>query len=82
MQWVGQFISEFWSVNVKLPLASAVCSRAWNPPTAPLFKINVDVAIFPFQRMCGVGVVIRDEMGLEVGALGKRLNIPLGPLEA
>ncbi|KAF3976054.1 hypothetical protein CMV_000739 [Castanea mollissima] len=26
--------------------------------------------------------VHQDEMGLEVGALGKRLNIPLGPLEA
>ena len=46
-----------------------MCSRAWNPPTAPLFKINADVAIFPFQRVCGVGVVVRDEMGLVVGAL-------------
>ena len=59
-----------------------MCSRAWNPLTAPLFKINADVAIFPFQRVCGVGVVVRDEMGLVVGALSKRLNVPLGPLEA
>ena len=67
---------------MKLPLASTVCSRAWNPPTAPLFKINANAAIFPFQRMCGVGVVVRDEMGLVVGALSKRLNVPLGLLEA
>jgi len=26
--------------------------------------------------------VVRDEMGLVVGALSKRLNVPLGPLEA
>ena len=47
-----------------------------------MFKVNVDAAIFSSQRTCEVGVVIRDEMGLMVGAPSKRLNFPLGSLEA
>ena len=29
--------------------------------------------------MCGVGVVIKHDKGLVVGALSKKLNLPLGP---
>ena len=75
--WVGQFISDFKVVNVKSPLEFAKYSYAWNMPTDVVFKVNVDAAIFSSQHMCGVGVVIRDEMGLVVGALSKRLKVVL-----
>ena len=82
VQWVRQFIREFGAVNVKSPLKSAKCSQAWKPPTNFVFKVNVPATIFSSQHMCGVGVVIKDEMGLVVGALSKMLNFPLGSLEA
>lgn len=36
-------------------------------------------AVFSLQHMCGVGVVIKHDKGLVVGALNKKLNLPLGP---
>jgi len=62
---------------VKSPLESAKCSQTWKLPTNAVFKVNVDVAIFSSQRMCGMGVVIRDEMGLVVGAFSKRFKVPV-----
>ncbi|KAF3955419.1 hypothetical protein CMV_019359 [Castanea mollissima] len=69
VQWVGQFSSDFRVVNVKSPLEFAKYSQAWKLHTDAVFKVNVDVATFSSQRMCGVGVAIRDEKGLVVGAL-------------
>ena len=54
-------------------------SHAWIQPSAPLFKVNVDGAIFSFQHMSGVGVVIKHDKGLVVDALNKKLNLSLGP---
>lgn len=34
------------------------------------------------NKQFGVGVVVRDGNGLVVGALIKKLHLPLGPLEA
>nr|POE82014.1 hypothetical protein CFP56_43174 [Quercus suber] len=67
VQWFGQFNSDFKAVNVKSPLESTKYSQAWKLPTDVVFRVNVDAAIFFSQRMCGVGVVIRDEMGLVFG---------------
>ena len=62
---------------MKSPLESAKCSQTWKLPTNAVFKVNVDVdaAIFSSQYMCGVGVGIRDEMRLVVGALSKRFKV-------
>ena len=66
-------------INVKLPLENETSSHAWIQPSAPLFKVNADGAIFFFGHMCGVGVVIKHDKGLVVSALSKKLNLPLGP---
>ncbi|KAK7844764.1 light-harvesting complex-like protein 3 isotype 2, partial [Quercus suber] len=63
------FNNDFRAVNVKSPLESAKYLQAWKLSINAVFRVNVDVAIFFSQRMCGVGVVIRDEMGLVVSAL-------------
>ncbi|XP_065616449.1 uncharacterized protein LOC136061925 [Quercus suber] len=55
---------------------------AWAPPPASRYKINVDGAVFKSQRTAGVGVVVRDCQGQVVAAMSKKINAPLGPLEA
>ena len=46
------------------------------------FKINVDGAVFKEQRMAGVGILIRDVEGHLIGACSKKLEAPLGVVEA
>ena len=58
----------------KLPAASV-------PPAGSLYKVNVDGAVFSGQKEAGVGVIIRDDKGLVVAALCKKICAPLGALE-
>ena len=55
---------------------------AWVPPPRNVFKVNVDAAVFAQQKAVGIGVIIRDDMGRLEAALSKRLDAPLGAVEA
>lgn len=52
------------------------------PPRAPFFKLNVDGAVFAGQKAAVMGAVIYDEMGHLIAALSKKIDAPLGALEA
>ena len=52
----------------------------WSPPPMLRCKINVDRAIFKAHE--AVGVLICDSHGQVVAALSKKINAPLGALEA
>ena len=54
----------------------------WRPPKPGSYKVNTDGATFDDIKCCGVGVVIRNEMGEIMGALSKKFGQPLGGLEA
>ena len=46
-----------------------------------MLKINVDGALSKPNCSTGIGVVIRDDAGSIVAALGKHFHVPLGQLE-
>ena len=54
----------------------------WVPPAYPWYKINTNATVFSQARTVGIGIVIRDHLGLVIAALSKKLPLPLGPLEA
>ncbi|XP_075665685.1 uncharacterized protein LOC142635414 [Castanea sativa] len=45
--------------------------RHWKPPSAELFKINFDGAVFSHEKIFGIGVVIRDHKGLVIASCSK-----------
>ena len=55
--------------------------ECWSPPEGSLYKVNVDGAVFSAQKESGIGVIIRDEVGLVVAAMSKKVKAPLSPLE-
>ena len=54
---------------------------SWRPPQNGRYKVNVDGAVFSRLKSSGIGIVIRNEDGLIMGAMSKNLPVPLGALE-
>ena len=48
----------------------------WKPPDSGVYKINFDGALFLEQRCAGLGVVVRDSVGLVMAALSQRVRLP------
>ncbi|XP_075640174.1 uncharacterized protein LOC142611910 [Castanea sativa] len=62
-------------------IPSAPDTAKWWPPKPGWYKVNTDGAIFEDLRGCGVGVVIRNDRGEIMGAMSKKLDLPLRVLE-
>ena len=78
-----QLWAEFLATNEHDMLSgSAVQSLSWSPPPPGFYKVNVDAATFKDTKATGIGVVIRDSLGMVVAALCRKLEAPLGPIEA
>ncbi|XP_050289785.1 uncharacterized protein LOC126727932 [Quercus robur] len=54
----------------------------WTPPSPNRYKINMDGVVFKEQKMVGVVILIRDEEGRLIGACSKKIEAPLGAIEA
>ena len=57
-------------------------TKHWVPPPQGMYKVNIDTTVFKEQGCCGIGVVIRNDQGQLMGAMCKRVDFPLGALEA
>ena len=56
-------------------------AQKWTPPKQGWYKVNTDGAVFREAGCCGIGVVVRNEKGQIMGALCRKLELPLGALE-
>ena len=80
----GRYVEEFRQSNMTNPKPLKQPPQArphWRPPKSGWFKIIVDGAIFKDPHCCGIGVIIKNDKGQIMGAMSKKLPLPLGALE-
>ncbi|XP_075654690.1 uncharacterized protein LOC142624835 [Castanea sativa] len=84
VNWAVHYLEEYRAATVcKAPKDIVADARsAWVPPPRNVFKVNVDGAVFAQNRAVGIGVIVRDDRGRMEAALSKRLDAPLGIVEA
>ena len=63
------------------PRSIARVRNQWKPPRQGRYKVSVDGAVLASSGCCGVGVVIRNEEGLIMGAMSKKIPFLLGAKE-
>ena len=79
-----QYLEEFYFANnvEDVVRTSSIQPIGWVPPQGQTFKANVDGVVFAELKAVGIGVVIRDMEGKVKTALSKKINAPLGSVEA
>ena len=76
----GLNLEEYRVANLHNKIQTETPDGWWKPPS-PLFKVNVDGAVFATQNKARVGVIIRDAQGLVIAAFSKKIKTPLGAIE-
>ncbi|XP_065626375.1 uncharacterized protein LOC136066260 [Quercus suber] len=79
VQWAAHYLQDFAAATVSSSVIPEPVSVTWSPPPPSVLKINVDGALDKSRCSAGIGVVIRDEAGRIVAAMGKQCHVPLGP---
>ena len=74
-------MEEFSSQNALPKQAAPLRIWGWILTCEGWYKVNVDGAVFKETGSCGVRIVIRNEQGQIMGAMSKKLELPLGALE-
>ena len=74
-------VEEFSSMNIALPHTTSTRNVKWTPSCEGWYKVNVNGAVFKESGSCGIRVVIRNAQGQLMGAMSKKLEIPLGAMK-
>nr|XP_023925843.1 uncharacterized protein LOC112037261 [Quercus suber] len=74
-------VKEFNTQNVVPRQIAPPRTVRWTPPCEGWYKVNVDRAVFKELGSCGIRTIIRNERGQIMGAMSKKLALPLGALE-
>lgn len=69
------------SPKVSTQQTSHYLEAKWFPLNYPLYKINVDGAVFSIPKVAGIGVIVRDHEGNFIVGLGKKILASLGAIE-
>nr|POE45922.1 hypothetical protein CFP56_44180 [Quercus suber] len=60
---------------------SQILVSKWEPLSFPLYKVNIDGAVFKDKKEAGVGTVIQDHVGNFIVGLSKKFWCPLVAIE-
>ncbi|GMN66762.1 hypothetical protein TIFTF001_035828 [Ficus carica] len=74
--WAGKLMGDFIlcdGLDEPRVVKNRVPKLPWNPPTHGIIKINVDAAVNSSSDFIGVGAVARDEFGMVIAALSRRI---------
>ena len=47
----------------------------WRPPEQDLLKVNFDAALFKHKNSAGIGAIVRDWQGANLGALSMPVSL-------
>ena len=76
VQQAYQSFQEFRSAQSRKPIAATPTQVRWQPPLVDLIKINFDRAVFKDEKRVGIGVVVRDSLGLVMASLSQNIPLP------
>ena len=65
MQWVTQYLEEYYAAmdQVTSPTSSTSIGMSWSRPPTPLYKVNINKAIFLDHKAVSISIIIRDDRG-------------------
>ena len=74
-------LQEFSSFHNPTSPPTATLASCWRPPDQDYVKINFDGALFSKENQAGIGVFIRNEVGLVLASLSQQIPLPAIALE-